>query len=137
MLVLAGSGSRELLAGMGVPQKLLEGSDASHGLLEVGGRPVLVAVGSGLHHKGYTLIADEGNAGELWKALTDKVGMEMVKRTCTRLAMSPSGCIWGAKGRVGESGKEMQLAVSACPMRPVHQWRTEEVASGGSGCKQR
>ena len=73
MLVIAGPGSGDVLGRLGVPTKLLEGAPASHGLLDVGGRPVLLVTGSGLHHKGYTLIADDGNAGDLWKALTDKV----------------------------------------------------------------
>ena len=76
-LVIAGPRSAEILGELGVPQKLLEGRHASHGLLTVGWKPVLVAYGSGLHHPGFTLIADEGNAGDLWRALTEKVLTDM------------------------------------------------------------
>lgn len=73
MLVLAGPASAQLLRRLGVPQQLLDGAHASHGLFNLGGKPVLIAAGSGLHHAGYTLIGDEGNAGDLWVALTDQV----------------------------------------------------------------
>lgn len=72
-LVLAGPGGKGLLQELGAPAELLDGPQGTHGLLNVGGRPVLLAVGSGLHHPGYTLLPDEGVAGELWSTLTDKV----------------------------------------------------------------
>ena len=68
LLSLLGPKSRELLEelkAVGLPADAY----ASHTLLDFDGKPVMVAVGSGLTRDGYTLIADEAVAGELWNVL--------------------------------------------------------------------
>lgn len=85
-LALVGPSSRSILEGLGVPTKLLQGKPHVHGLLELNGQPVLVAVSCGLHRPGYTLIADESNAGDLWKSLIAKVSnLTRVRISSTKL----------------------------------------------------
>lgn len=73
MLTVGGPSASEILEGLQLDPTLLQKSAGSHSLLNFGGSPVIVGVGSGLASPGYTLIADEAVAGELWKVLTTQV----------------------------------------------------------------
>jgi hypothetical protein len=54
-----------------------------HVLLNFGGKPVIVAAGSGLASPGFTVIADEAVAGDLWAALSSKVRVApSVRNSC-------------------------------------------------------
>ena len=73
MLTVGGPATTEILQGLQLDPALLEKPRGSHSLLNFGGSPVIVAVGSGLESPGYTLIADEAVAGELWRTLAAQV----------------------------------------------------------------
>ena len=73
MLTVVGPTAAEVLEAMLLDPALLQKPAGSHALLNFGGSPVIVAVGSGLASPGYTLIADEAVAGDLWKVLAAKV----------------------------------------------------------------
>lgn len=73
MLTVAGPAAAEVLQALQLDPVLLEKPAGSHALLNFGGSPVIVAVGSGLASPGYTLIADEAVAGDLWRVLAAKV----------------------------------------------------------------
>lgn len=73
MLTVAGPAAAEVLQTLQLEPALLEKLAGSHTLVNFGGSPVIVTVGSGLASPGYSLIADEGVAGELWKLLAAKV----------------------------------------------------------------
>ncbi|KAK9811172.1 hypothetical protein WJX73_008361 [Symbiochloris irregularis] len=106
-LVMAGPGSKGLLRELGAPSELLDGAQGAHGLLNVGGRPVLLAVGSGLHHPGYTLLPDEGVAGELWSTLTEKGAVPMGELTWERER------ILGGRPRAGRELTEAHTPLEA------------------------
>jgi hypothetical protein len=76
MLSVLGPGAdavmRELQAG-----DLVGRPPGSHLVLGLGGRPVVAAVGGGLPGPGYTLVADEAAAGELWRSLTARGAVPM------------------------------------------------------------
>ena len=55
-----------------MPPNLEGGAYGSHALLKFRGTPLLVAVGCGLPTPGFTLIADETVAGELFSVLASK-----------------------------------------------------------------
>lgn len=74
MFSLAGPESIGVLQGLGATappskQVILMGFQNS---------PVVVAAGSGLSGPGYTLIADELAAGELWRSLTVKASISLI-----------------------------------------------------------
>lgn len=71
MFSLAGPTSTSVLEGVGATapaasQVILMGFQNS---------PVVVAAGSGLSGSGFTVVADEQAAGELWRSLTVKAGI--------------------------------------------------------------
>lgn len=70
MFSLAGPESASVLEGLGAP------APAPHQVSLMGfqNSPVIMAAGGGLSGPGYTLIADELAAGELWRSLTIKAG---------------------------------------------------------------
>ena len=86
MLTVAGPAAAEVLQTLQLDPALLEKPAGSHTLVNFGGSPVIVAVGSGLASPGYTLIADEAVAGDLWKLLAAKVpklaGNPRVVKSC-------------------------------------------------------
>lgn len=72
---LAGPGSQALVAQMGAGQ-LVKRPFGSHVLFSGrDGQPIIVSVGSGLHHPGFTLVAGQDNAAELWQHLLKLVGV--------------------------------------------------------------
>lgn len=75
---LLGPEAEPLLASLGVDATALAArGHGAHTLLGLRGAPVVVAVGGGLvPGQGFTLIADESCAADLWSALTGKVGAE-------------------------------------------------------------
>ncbi len=76
MFSLIGPESADLLEQLGLDTDQLEQPPEQprrHVLLNFGGKPVIVAAGSGLASPGFTLVSDESVAGELWAALTSKV----------------------------------------------------------------
>lgn len=70
MFSLAGPTSTSVLEGLGAT------APASNQVVLMGfqNSPVVVAAGSGLSGSGFTLVADEQAAGELWRSLTVKAG---------------------------------------------------------------
>ena len=64
---LAGPGSEALVAQLGAGQLAGQalGSHALYG--SKGGQPIIVSMGSGLHHPGYTLITGQDVAADLWQ----------------------------------------------------------------------
>ena len=77
MFSLAGPESSIVLEGLGAT------APASNQVALIGfqNSPVVVAAGSGLSGPGYTLVADELAAGELWRSLTIKAGIAFTHRT--------------------------------------------------------
>ena len=76
MFSLVGPKSAALLEELGLDTEQLEQPPEQprrHMLLNFGGKPVIVATGSGLASPGFTLVSDESVAGELWAALMSKV----------------------------------------------------------------
>ena len=76
MFSLVGPGSGGLLEQLGLDTEQLEQPPEQprrHVLLNFGGKPVIVAAGSGLASAGFTLVSDESVAGELWTALSSEV----------------------------------------------------------------
>jgi tRNA-modifying protein YgfZ len=73
MLSLLGPAADEMAAAMGLAE-LEDAPEGTHQLLSLGRRPVVAARGAGLGVPGYTFIVDEAAAGDLWRALTAKVG---------------------------------------------------------------
>ena len=76
MFSLVGPDSADLLEQLGVDTAELQQSGDEprrHVLLNFGGKPVVVAAGSGLASPGFTVIVDETAAGDLWAALSAKV----------------------------------------------------------------
>lgn len=76
MFSLAGPESTSVLQGLGAT------APASKQVMLMGfqNSPVVVAAGSGLSGPGYTLIADELAAGELWRSLTVKASIPFITR---------------------------------------------------------
>ena len=74
MFTLAGPESMGVLQGLGAT------APASKQVILMGfqNSPVVVAAGSGLSGPGYTLIADELAAGELWRSLTVKASISLI-----------------------------------------------------------
>jgi len=71
MFTLMGPWSEDLLKQMQVGP-VVDGAYGAHSLLNFKGSPVIIAKGSGLHIPGYTLIADQSVAPDLWSLLTEK-----------------------------------------------------------------
>lgn len=76
MFLLAGAGSHAVLEELGAGD-VIRAPRLTHSLFNQGGKPVIVASGSGLAVEGYTIIVDEAGAAELWKTLLAKVGSMM------------------------------------------------------------
>ena len=68
MFSLAGPESTSILEGLGAPAPAPD----QVSLMGFQNSPVVVAAGGGLSGPGYTLIADELAAGELWRSLSIK-----------------------------------------------------------------
>ncbi len=77
MFSLAGPGADALLHELHA-DSLVGSPPGSHALLNFGGSPVMLSVGSGLAGPGYTLIADETVAGDLWRTLAAMVRSTIV-----------------------------------------------------------
>ena len=78
MFSLAGPDATKVLEELGAPapaakQVILKGFQNS---------PVVVAAGGGLSGPGYTLIADELAAGELWRSVTVKASISVTQSYC-------------------------------------------------------
>ena len=89
MFSLLGPGSAALLEQLGLDIGQLEQPSEQlrrHVLLNFGGKPVIVAAGSGLASPGFTLVSDESVAGELWAALSSNVRPSL---QASRLAILP------------------------------------------------
>ncbi|KAI3429808.1 hypothetical protein D9Q98_010121 [Chlorella vulgaris] len=63
----------------------------SHTLLSFQGKPVIVAVGGGLPGPGYTFIADESVAADVWRVLTAQDGVEPMGSDVWQMARVMAG----------------------------------------------
>ncbi|PRW61168.1 glycine cleavage system T [Chlorella sorokiniana] len=63
----------------------------THTLLSFRGKPVIVVSGGGLSGPGYTLIADESVAADVWRALTSQEGVEPFGADCWEMARVLAG----------------------------------------------
>lgn len=75
-------------------------ADNSHSLLSYSGKPVIVAKGGGLPGPGYTFIADESVAVDVWRALTAQVRRARagLAAVTARRAGGRADPGWGAAG---------------------------------------
>lgn len=70
---LAGPGSDAIVAQLGA-ERLAMQSHGTHALFgSRSGQPIVVSVGSGLHHAGYTLISGQNVAADVWQQLVKLV----------------------------------------------------------------
>ena len=96
MFSLVGPESTDVLEKLGVdPAELQQDGErpSRHVLLNFGGKPVIVAAGSGLASPGCTVIADEAVAGDLWAGLSSKArAAPTINDTCRCLRRCGSCC---------------------------------------------
>ena len=115
---LLGPQAAPLLEGLGVDTEALGArGHGAHALMGLNGAPVMVALGGGLvPGQGYTLVADEACAGELWTALAGKVGGRGGGGAADLLA-------WRGKAEQGGGGRPRRGAIlaaaQACAARPL------------------
>ncbi|CAK0742478.1 hypothetical protein CVIRNUC_001399 [Coccomyxa viridis] len=78
-LRLAGLHSDSFIAGLGAGE-LVGQAHGSHAVFKAGGEPVVISVGSGFSASGYTIVASEGAAAELWHRCVEQGVVPMGER---------------------------------------------------------
>lgn len=81
---LIGAESHKFVEKLGL-DSIIDRPDGSHQLLEIGGRSVRLAVGSGLATQGYTLITESEDAAAVWQTLIETGAMPLGERAWERL----------------------------------------------------